>query len=158
MPSQSPRNSHTALVVLLLTLLSLSTLIRAQQATIIDRSKLPACVSTCTTLTEAERLCVPPVAPAQNQAVYQTCFCQSNLLVNLKAGSAVGLCDAACPAADGARIESWFQGLCAAGAPVVTPGGGSNQGTSTATSSGTTSTSTSSSSSSSDQKNTHPTW
>lgn len=104
---------------------ALSSLVHAQEGTIIDPSKLPQCALSCNLLTSAQSLCVPPVAPANGQASYQTCFCNSNFLVNYKAGSSAGVCDAECTSdADRQQILQWYTGLCNGGTVVIPAGNG----------------------------------
>jgi hypothetical protein len=131
-------------------------LVSAQEGTIIDKSKLPACALTCQLLIGAQALCVPPTAPVTNQATYQACFINSNYMLPYRQSNPNGVCDAECPsAADRQQILTWFTGLMNGGV-VVTPAGSNNQATST--SSSTASTATSTTSSSKGSKNTHPTW
>jgi hypothetical protein len=107
----------------LLSLTLLSTLASAQVGTILDSSQLPQCAFSCQTLLSAQQLCVPPVAPSQDQATYQTCFCNSNYLVGYKAGAVSPTCDDACSSDnDRKAIQQWFVKLCSSGA-VVTPQG-----------------------------------
>ncbi|KIW03316.1 uncharacterized protein PV09_05527 [Verruconis gallopava] len=129
----------------------LANLVAAQVGTLLDPSKLPKCAFSCQTLVSAAQLCVPPIAPVQSQAIYQTCFCNSNYLVNYKAGGVSPTCDDACSSeSDRKEIQQWYVKLCSSGA-VVTPQG--NQvnalATQTTTSSGATATADSSTSSNS---------
>jgi hypothetical protein len=156
MPSLARRSPWASLSVIFVTILSLALTIGAQQGTILDKSKLPSCAFQCANLENAQNLCVPPIAPAQGQGVYQACFCNSNYLVNYKTGTPTGVCDAECPAAaDRQQILTWYTGLCIGGVVVIPNNGVSTSATTTA--SGTASTSTSSSSSSS-KKSSQPTW
>jgi hypothetical protein len=145
--------------VIVVLILSFALTIGAQEGTILDHSKLPTCAFQCTLLLQAQSLCVPPTAPAQGQAIYQTCFCNSNYLAPYKAGSPTGVCDAACPAAaDEQQILSWYKGLCTGGAVVIPNNGVSGSGTSTTSAASTATATTSSSSLSSSHKSSHPTW
>jgi hypothetical protein len=113
--------------LLLLTLALLFTLTAAQVGTILDPSKLPQCAFSCQTLVSAQSLCVPPVAPQQDQATYQTCFCNSNYLVNYKAGAVSPTCDDACSSDDDRKaIQQWFVKLCSGGTVVTPVGNGAN--------------------------------
>ena len=95
----------------------------AQQVTLIP-STLPACATTCPSLINAQTLCVPPSAPVSSEAIYTSCFCQSNYLTPLKSSSA-NICAPQCSDGDFAAIDSWFNGFCgvnaAAGPPATTP-------------------------------------
>ena len=108
----------------LATLALLTPLTLAQEGTILDPAFLPQCAFQCGTLLSAQQLCVPPTAPAQGQAIYQSCFCNSNYLVTYKAGAASPVCDDVCTSdADRQQILGWYTQLCAAGAQVVIPQG-----------------------------------
>lgn len=97
---------------------------------------LPSCANTCTALYNAQTACVPPAAPATNQASYTGCFCQSAYLAPLYR-SAAGVCDQACGGADLTQIQRWYAGLCGrpAGAGVVAASGSSASAGATATTS-----------------------
>lgn len=79
---------------------------------------LPACAQQCSRLQDAQRLCVPPIAPAASQ---RTCFCESNFLIPLRSGGAPGLCPT-CSAPEMETTYDWFRRLCAA------PNTGANAG------------------------------
>lgn len=75
----------------------------------------PQCALSCTQLIEAQNNCLPPAAPVTNQATYNSCFCQSGLLAQLRI-SPDGTCDAFCPAeSDRQLLQSWYTSYCAAG-------------------------------------------
>jgi hypothetical protein len=157
MPSPARGSPWSSLAILLSTILSLAVTISAQQGTILDKSKLPACALQCANLENSQKLCVPPIAPAQGQAVYQACFCNSNYLVNYKSGTPTGVCDAECPAAaDRQQILTWYTGLCTGGVVVIPNNGVAT--TATTTAAGAAGTSTTSSSSSSSKSSSQPTW
>ena len=111
---------HAALLLLLL--LSWLPRASAQVGTLLDHSKLPACAFNCQTLLNAQAVCVPPSTPESSQSAYQACFCQSGYLTAFKA-TPTDICAGLCTAPDLQKIQTWYDGLCAAGAPVVTPGG-----------------------------------
>ena len=98
-------------------LLNLAHTTSAQQATLLA-SNLPACAQQCPVLLQAQAGCVPPAAPVTDQAIYQSCFCQSALLTQLPTSN---ICAPQCSAEDIGTIQAWFNGLCAQGAPVATP-------------------------------------
>jgi hypothetical protein len=78
-------------------------------------ASFPACALSCTLLIEAQNDCVPPSAPVTNQATYNSCFCQSSLLAQLRL-SPDGTCDVYCPVESDRRLlQSWYIGLCASG-------------------------------------------
>lgn len=82
-------------------------------------SNLPPCAQQCPLLTQAQTSCVPSGgAPVSNQATYQSCFCQSALLSQLRGSQPVQLCSQ-CTQADMAQIQTWYQGLCQPGAAPV---------------------------------------
>ncbi|KAF2013614.1 hypothetical protein BU24DRAFT_241504 [Aaosphaeria arxii CBS 175.79] len=86
---------------------------------VIDFTKLPACAQQqCTILKQADDNCVPPSAPKTEQAIYQSCICQSGLLTGLH--SSGQLCQTAgCSADDATKISQYYIALCAG--PVVQP-------------------------------------
>lgn len=71
---------------------------------------IPVCAQTCPILLDAQRGCVPPAAPVQDQEVYQSCFCLSALLTQLPS-SPVAVCPA-CSSGDQKLLQSWFGDLC----------------------------------------------
>lgn len=80
----------------------------------------PQCALSCTQLLEAQSNCLPPAAPVTNQATYNSCFCQSSLLAQLRI-SPDGTCDAFCPAeSDRQLLQSWYKSYCASGTPSTT--------------------------------------
>ncbi|MCJ1463931.1 hypothetical protein MMC07_002540 [Pseudocyphellaria aurata] len=81
---------------------------------------LPTCAQQCALLQQAQTICIPPAAPVTNQDIYQSCFCESNLLKPLAATPAQ-VCPACSPAELG-TLQSWFAGFCtpAAGAQPTT--------------------------------------
>ncbi|KAL1637688.1 hypothetical protein SLS58_009219 [Diplodia intermedia] len=118
----------------------------AHAQTLIDFSQLPACASTCTNFVNAQTGCVPPAAAVTTQQTYVSCFCQSALLTNLRAGSGAD-CASVCPnAADQTSIQQWYAAFCASGGQAVTSSATSSTTSATgATSSAADSTSTSNS-------------
>lgn len=141
-----------------LALLSLSTVVHAQVGQILDKSKLPTCAFNCALLTQAQSLCVPPIAPTADPGVYQACFCNSNYLAPLRTGVSTGVCDAECTAAtDLTQIQTWFTGLCQGGV-VVIPNNGVVAATGTTTATAATGTSTTASSTSSGGSTGHKSW
>ncbi|KKY13156.1 putative integral membrane protein [Diplodia seriata] len=92
----------------------------AHAQTLIDFSQLPACASTCSNFVNAQTGCVPPAAAVTTQQTYVSCFCQSALLTNLRAGSGAD-CASVCPnAADQTAIQQWYAAFCASGGQAVT--------------------------------------
>lgn len=79
-------------------------------------STIPFCAQNCPILQDAQRGCVPPAAPVQNQGIYQSCFCLSALLTKLPS-SPSAICPA-CPSGDQALLQSWFSDLCKQGSSV----------------------------------------
>lgn len=71
---------------------------------------LPACAQQCPTLQQAQTICVPPAAPVTNQGIYQSCFCNSDLLKQLPVTPSA-TCPT-CPPADLVTLQSWFAGFC----------------------------------------------
>lgn len=97
-------------VLLSLSLLSLQIPnIFAQE--VLDFGILPACAGACPSLTDAQTSCIPPAAPATDQATYESCFCQNAFLQPLFT-SPNGVCDAFCAQPELDRIWEWFTGLC----------------------------------------------
>lgn len=146
----------TMKVALLATFTLLTPLTTAQEGTILDPARLPSCAFSCGTLISAQSLCVPPIAPPQGQAIYQTCFCNSNYLAGYKAGAASPACDDVCTSnGDRQAILQWYTGLCTGGVVVVPQGNAANPGAAdpaaTAGAPGSTATSSSGSSGSSQQ-------
>ncbi|KAF2198018.1 hypothetical protein GQ43DRAFT_443736 [Delitschia confertaspora ATCC 74209] len=106
---------------------------------VIDYTKLPDCAHQCTVLQQAEANCVPPAAPVTEQAIYQSCLCQSGLLTSLYSSGA--LCQPFCPSAeDTNKISQYYTGLCKG--PVVTPGAAAKPADTTSTSTAGTNTAT----------------
>ncbi|PWY86935.1 integral membrane protein [Aspergillus heteromorphus CBS 117.55] len=101
---------HLSLIALLL-----STVARAQTATILPSeasSSFPSCGLTCSLLEQAQDNCVPPIAPHTNHATYVSCFCQSNLLVQLHTSSN-NICEDSCTSAsDRSLIQAWYSKYC----------------------------------------------
>ena len=78
----------------------------------------PACALSCTPLLTAQSACVPPAAPATDQAQYVSCFCQSGYLTALHS-SPDGTCDQWCTVeTDRQELMTWYNNLCAI--PVAT--------------------------------------
>ena len=93
-------------------LISLLAPIVSAQAVSLLPSNLPSCASGCTTLTQAQGSCTPPLAPVTSDEIYESCFCQSALLTSLYSSAAVqGVCQS-CSAADMMTIQKWYQGVC----------------------------------------------
>lgn len=78
---------------------------------------IPYCAQSCSILLDAQRGCVPPAAPVQDQGIYQSCFCLSALLTQLPS-SPSAVCPA-CPSGDLVQLQSWFSDLCKQGSPVT---------------------------------------
>jgi hypothetical protein len=97
------RNALTAISFISISILPFTS------ATIIDPSKVPSCVSTCTNVYQAQLLCSPPVTTADDTV----CFCNSNYLANLKNGVTTGVCDGFCSSADMAQFLSYYKTICA---------------------------------------------
>ena len=110
----------TALIFVPLLLLSSLPSASAQVGTLLDKSKLPACALQCQNLLSAQAVCVPPSAQVTDQTTYQTCFCQSAYLATFKQ-SPIDICGGVCTAGELQSIQSWYDGLCTPGGPVVTP-------------------------------------
>ncbi|KAI9715778.1 MAG: hypothetical protein M1812_005777 [Candelaria pacifica] len=75
---------------------------------------LPPCSPQCTSLQNAQTLCLPPKAQLTNPQTYKTCFCQSAYLTPLQNGI-TGLCDQVCDTGSLTAIRNWFLGFCASG-------------------------------------------
>lgn len=71
---------------------------------------LPACAQQCQTLQQAQTICIPPAAPVTNQGIYQSCFCNSDLLKQLPAAP-LAICPTCAPA-DLVTLQNWFAGFC----------------------------------------------
>lgn len=86
---------------------------------VVNFGQLPACArSQCVILAEADANCVPPKAPITDQGTYQSCLCNSALLVGLKTAGTV--CQTAgCSPEDAGKISQYYINLCAG--PVVQP-------------------------------------
>jgi hypothetical protein len=95
-----------------LSVLLLATASMAVAQTVIDYTKIPACArQQCAILDQAEKNCVPPAAPVTQQAIYQSCLCQSALLTPLH--SSGSLCQTAgCSGDDAAKISQYYNALC----------------------------------------------
>lgn len=78
---------------------------------------IPICAQTCPILLDAQRGCVPPAAPVQDQRTYQSCFCLSALLTQLPS-SPFAVCPS-CSSGDQGLLQSWFSDLCKQGSPVT---------------------------------------
>ncbi|KAL5359254.1 hypothetical protein BJX96DRAFT_174198 [Aspergillus floccosus] len=103
----------------LLALLGLLLLVHADDATTLvptaASDTFPQCALSCSALNSAQSLCIPPTAPATGRSTYVTCFCQSNLLVQLKT-SPDGTCNDVCTdASDRTTLQKWFSDFCASG-------------------------------------------
>ena len=102
----------------------LNPLISAQQ---LLPNNLPSCAQQCTVLQQGQTGCTPAGgAPVSNEAIYQSCFCQSALLTQLYSNNAVQLCSS-CPANDMNTIQNWYKNYCGkGGAPIQGNGNGQN--------------------------------
>lgn len=78
---------------------------------------IPYCAQVCPILLDAQRGCVPPAAPVEDQRIYQSCFCLSALLTQLPS-SPSAVCPA-CPSEDQVLLQSWFSDLCKQGSSVI---------------------------------------
>ncbi|ORY11430.1 hypothetical protein BCR34DRAFT_601376 [Clohesyomyces aquaticus] len=106
---------------------------------VIDFTKLPACAKDCDTLKAADTNCVPPAAPVTTQQIYQSCVCQSTLLLTLKSSGAV--CATACTSQDDqTKISQYYVALC--NGPVVQPAATTTTTTATTTATSATGTAT----------------
>ena len=119
MASSNVRSSPIHLLISAFTVLSLLPTTSAQVLLQYGDGQLPSCAQGCTLLNQAQSACVPPAAPATNQATYQSCFCQSAYLRTLYQ-SPNGVCDANCGQSDLVKIQQWYTGLCKSGAPAAT--------------------------------------
>lgn len=78
-------------------------------------ASFPACALSCVQLLQAQNICIPPATQVTDQATYNSCFCQSGLLAQLRL-SPDGTCDAYCPVeSDRQLLQSWYAGFCASG-------------------------------------------
>ncbi|KAF2112302.1 hypothetical protein BDV96DRAFT_649103 [Lophiotrema nucula] len=103
-------------MLLLALLLGVLQLVAAES--VIDYTKVPSCAHQCATLAQAEANCVPPAAPVTDQAIYQSCVCESTLLTGLHSSGA--LCQqTGCSADDAQKISQYYIALC--NGPVVQP-------------------------------------
>jgi hypothetical protein len=82
------------------------------EQTIVPFRSLPACAAQCGPLYDAQGACSPPV-----RASSVSCFCAFGTLQPFYTGTA-GVCDGECPSDPTglSGIQSWFLGLCKAGA------------------------------------------
>jgi len=87
------------------------------ETTLFPVATLPACVTSCGHLYDANGACVPPAQPAATLASYASCFCSNSLLTPFSTGTA-GVCDNACTAEAGglSSIQAWFTSYCSANA------------------------------------------
>ncbi|KAF2740320.1 hypothetical protein EJ04DRAFT_548380 [Polyplosphaeria fusca] len=118
-------------------LLAAAALATAQS--VIDYSKLPQCARGCTVLQQAESNCLPPAAPVSQQAIYQSCVCQSTLLTQLHA-SGSQCQQTGCSSDDAQKISQYYIALC--NGPVVQPPATTTTATGTGTATTTSSTAT----------------
>jgi len=78
-------------------------------------AQFPACALACAPLQNAASSCLPPQAPVTNQAIYNSCFCQSSILAPFY-NSPNGVCDTQCAAqSDLDAIQAWYKSYCSAG-------------------------------------------
>ncbi|KAK5082695.1 hypothetical protein LTR05_006575 [Lithohypha guttulata] len=76
-------------------------------------ASFPGCALSCTTLLQAEQICMPPNQPQAGQLVYDQCFCNSAFLTPF-ATTADGVCVTECAIpSDRLRLQSWFNNFCA---------------------------------------------
>lgn len=138
------------MVRVLISALALALLPRtlAQQPVTLIASSLPACAQSCPTLLQAQTACVPPPngqAAVTDTTTYNSCFCNSAYLTNLKAGAAQGVCPT-CSTDDTSTLQSWYSGFCQIGGVAGGAAGGANGNgngpTTTSTSTSSTSTQT----------------
>ncbi|KAL4890003.1 hypothetical protein BDV59DRAFT_204808 [Aspergillus ambiguus] len=112
------RLSLSLSLVLSLFLLLLRPVHADDDTTLVPQSasdSFPQCGLSCSALNSAQSLCIPPTAPANGRATYVTCFCQSNLLTQLKT-SPDGTCDDVCSnESDRALLQKWFSDFCSSG-------------------------------------------
>ncbi|KAK4996812.1 hypothetical protein LTR66_003660, partial [Elasticomyces elasticus] len=111
-----PRNQRSTIIATAALLLTVvSRVVEAQQLLVYGANALPACAQQCSLLQQAQAVCVPPAAPATNQAAYESCFCQSAYLRTLYT-TPNGVCDAFCTAqSDLVQIQQWYIRSCNAG-------------------------------------------
>jgi hypothetical protein len=77
---------------------------------ILDYSKVATCARSCSFLTIAMDVCVPPIALLANRTVYLDCFCQSSYLKTLHDGG--NFYHEACTETDALTIHSYYRSLC----------------------------------------------
>lgn len=86
----------------------------AQQLLVFGNNALPSCAQQCTLLSQAQAACVPPANPVTNQATYESCFCQSGYLTQLR-NSPQTVCGDVCSGSDLAEVATWYTNNCADG-------------------------------------------
>lgn len=88
----------------------------AQQGTIIPQSSspsFPGCALSCTTLLQAQDVCMPPNVPQSTQTSYNQCFCSSPFLTSF-ATTADGVCMSECAIqTDRQLLQAWYNSFCA---------------------------------------------
>lgn len=94
------------LLFVLVAFLSTSTVITAQFLQY-GSGQLPQCAQQCTTLQQAQTLCIPPDAPT----VQKTCFCQSGLLTQLPSNPEA-VCAQVCSSTESQQIQQWYTSYC----------------------------------------------
>lgn len=87
-------------------------------------SSQPTCVQQCQPFIQAQQACAPDKG---QQALYQSCFCQSGYLIGIKTNAANNICPD-CPTADWNIIAGWYEGLCGGSAAVPPPAAGAGNG------------------------------
>lgn len=136
----------SSLLRLFLSLLLLCSAVVAQQETSFQflpngaSSTFPQCGLSCTTLQQAQTLCVPPTAQG-TQAILVGCFCQSALLTTLKTSGAT-VCPGCTSASDQQLLVTWYNTYCSSGGTVGGPSTTTTAATGTATTTGATGTAT----------------
>jgi hypothetical protein len=85
---------------------------------IVDYTQVAACARGCSILTVAQGICVPPVAPAADKAIYLDCFCKSPYLQALYNGG--DICHESCTAVDALTIHQYYLSLCDSASPPQT--------------------------------------
>lgn len=95
-------------------------------AQVLIPNNLPTCAAGCAQLQNAQSSCTPAGgAPVTNQQTYQSCFCQSALLVQLYSPSPITFCTQ-CSQADMATIQDWYKNFCKGGTGAAPAGGTSS--------------------------------
>ncbi|KAI1368060.1 hypothetical protein F5Y08DRAFT_21751 [Xylaria arbuscula] len=98
--------------------------------TLFPTASLPACVTNCGPLYDANGACVPPVNTATDESNWDSCFCAYDTLQTLKSG-ANDICNGGCDTGELSSIQGWFTSFCNNQAAVTSTGTTSATSTST---------------------------